>query len=109
MIKKSDTKQLSSSFDEYLKQGEPSQVEKTKAWKAAIGMQQVDALKPSDYLISAAKQNIEGYLTLDEVSGLILLTQHHLLALLLSAAKILASRSNHDHKAPVFLPLFYHT
>ncbi len=34
--------------------------EKAKAWKTAIGLQKVDGLKPSDYLIATAKQNIEG-------------------------------------------------
>jgi fido (protein-threonine AMPylation protein) len=54
-------------FDEYLRQGEPNQVEKAKVWKTAIGLQQVDGLKPSEYLIETAKQNIEGEITIDEV------------------------------------------
>jgi fido (protein-threonine AMPylation protein) len=54
-------------FDEYLRQGEPNKVEKAKNWKTAIGLQQVDGLKPSEYLIETAKQNIEGYITIDEV------------------------------------------
>ena len=47
-------------FDEYLRQGEPNKAEKAKVWKTAIGLQQVDGLKPSEYLIETAKQNIEG-------------------------------------------------
>ncbi|MBS1486562.1 MAG: Fic family protein [Bacteroidetes bacterium] len=54
-------------FDEYLRQGEPNKAEKAKVWKTAIGLQQVDGLKPSDYLIATAKQNIEGDITIDEV------------------------------------------
>jgi len=54
-------------FDEYLRQGEPNKAEKVKAWKTAIGLQQVDGLKPSDYLITTAKQNIEGDITIAEV------------------------------------------
>jgi len=54
-------------FDEYLRQGEPNKAEKAKAWKTAIGLQQVDGLKPSDYLITTAKQNIEGDITFAEV------------------------------------------
>ncbi|MFN3783961.1 MAG: Fic family protein [Spirosomataceae bacterium] len=54
-------------FDEYLRQGEPNKAEKAKVWKTAIGLQQVDGLKPSNYLIETAKQNIEGDITIDEV------------------------------------------
>lgn len=57
------------SFDEYIRQGESSQADKAKAWKAAIGMQQVDALEPSAYLIETAQQNIEGYLSFSEVKN----------------------------------------
>ncbi|MDR0687478.1 MAG: Fic family protein [Prevotellaceae bacterium] len=54
-------------FDEYIRQGEPSQVEKTQNWLTAIGLQQVDGLTPSAYLIQQAKENIEGDITFDEV------------------------------------------
>ena len=54
-------------FEEYIRQGEPNKAEKAKVWKTAIGLQQVDGLKPSDYLIATAKQNIEGDITIDEV------------------------------------------
>ena len=54
-------------FEEYLRQGEPNKAEKAKVWKTAIGLQQIDGLKPSDYLIATAKQNIEGDITIDEV------------------------------------------
>jgi hypothetical protein len=54
-------------FDEYIRQGEPSQKEKAQIWQAAIGLQDVDGLKVSDYLIETAKENIEGKITIDEV------------------------------------------
>ena len=54
-------------FEDYLRQGEPNKAEKANVWKTAIGLQQVDGLKPSDYLIATAKQNIEGDITIDEV------------------------------------------
>ena len=47
-------------FDEYLRQGEPSQKESAENWKTAIGLQAVDGLQPSAYLIDVAKRNIEG-------------------------------------------------
>jgi len=54
-------------FDEYLIQGEPNKAEKAKNWKTAIGLQQVDGLIPSEYLIETARQNIEGAITIEEV------------------------------------------
>ncbi len=54
-------------FDEYLRQGEPNKAEKANVWKTAIGLQQVDALQPSEYLIATAKENIEGDITIEEV------------------------------------------
>lgn len=59
------------SFDEYLRQGEPSQKENAENWKTAIGLQAVDGLQPSAYLIDVAKRNIEGEITLDETRKLI--------------------------------------
>jgi hypothetical protein len=47
-------------FDEYLKQGEPNKAEKAKFWKTAIGLQKIDGLTPSNYLIETARQNIDG-------------------------------------------------
>ena len=59
------------SFDEYLRQGEPSQKESAENWKTAIGLQAVDGLQPSADLIDVAKRNIEGEITLDETRKLI--------------------------------------
>ena len=54
---------------EYIKQGEPGRVEKTKNWETAIGLQEVDGLKPSKYLIETAKEHIEGNIDLKEVEN----------------------------------------
>ena len=60
-----------SSFDEYLCQGEPTQQEAASNWKTAIGLQAVDGLQPSAYLIDVAKRNIEGEITIEETRKLI--------------------------------------
>ena len=53
-------------LSEYIKQGEPNRVEKTKTWETAIGLQEVDGLKPSKYLIKTAKEHIEGNIDIEE-------------------------------------------
>jgi hypothetical protein len=53
-------------FEEYIKQGEPDKKEKGIIWQTAIGLQQVDGLKLSTYLIETAKQHIEGDITFDK-------------------------------------------
>lgn len=58
-------------FREYLKETEPDKVMKGYAWSTAIGLQAVDGLKPSQYLINTAIQNIEGKITLGEAQCLI--------------------------------------
>ena len=60
-------KEWNKELSEYIKQGEPSKVEKTKAWETAIGLQEVDGLTPSKYLIETAKEHIEGSINIDEV------------------------------------------
>lgn len=65
------TKQLYFDFDEYIRQGEPEQQEKAANWSIAIGLQAVDGLKPSEYLIETAKRNIEGEISLEETQELI--------------------------------------
>ena len=54
-------------LSEYIKEGEPNKVKKTKTWETAIGLQDVDGLKPSKYLIDTAKEHIEGKINIDEV------------------------------------------
>lgn len=47
-------------LEEYLRIGEPEHAKRADAWQTAIGLQAVDGLEVSDYLIDTAKQNIEG-------------------------------------------------
>ena len=54
-------------LSEYIIQSEPEKKEKAKAWKTAIGLQDVDGLKPSEYLLETAKEHIEGKIEIDEV------------------------------------------
>ena len=58
-------------FKEYLKESEPDKAYKSYAWSMAIGLQAVDGLKPSKYLIDTAIQNIEGKITIKEAKHLI--------------------------------------
>ena len=58
-------------FEEYIRQGEPLQKEKSYAWQTAIGLQAVDDLKTSEYLIQTARQHIEGDITIEEAKQLI--------------------------------------
>ena len=58
-------------FDEYIRQGEPSQREAAYAWSTAIGLQAVDGLTTSEYLNDLARRNIEGELTMDQVDTLL--------------------------------------
>ena len=53
-------------LNEYIRQGEPDKVDRSNAWKTAIGLQDVDGLKPSEYLIETAKEHIEGKITISE-------------------------------------------
>ena len=54
-------------FDEYIRQGEPDKQEKATLWRTAIGLQDVDGLKVSDYLKETAVRHIEGDITIDDV------------------------------------------
>ena len=47
-------------LDEYIRQGEPSRVQKAESWQTAIGLQQVDGLEVSEYLLDTAKLHVEG-------------------------------------------------
>ena len=54
-------------LEEYIRQGEPDRAEKSEAWQTAIGLQAVDGLNTSAYLLNTAKDHIEGKITIDEV------------------------------------------
>ena len=60
-----------SEFDEYIRQGEPGKKEKAAAWQTAIGLQDVDGLKPSAYLIDTARKHIEGDISIDDVKQML--------------------------------------
>ena len=56
-------------LDEYIRQGEPDKKEKSEAWEVAIGLQAVDGLQTSEYLLETAKEHIEGNITIEEVEN----------------------------------------
>lgn len=58
-------------LEEYIRQSEPDRRERGEAWRVAIGLQQVDGLTPSDYLVDTAKQHIDGEITIGEAKALI--------------------------------------
>ena len=58
-------------FKEYIRESEPNKREKGYAWQTAIGLQAVDGLKTSKYLIDTAIRNIEGDISIDEVNSLL--------------------------------------
>jgi fido (protein-threonine AMPylation protein) len=52
-------------LEEYIRQGEAGKAEKSCAWKTAIGLQDVDGLETSAYLLETAKEHIEGYIDIN--------------------------------------------
>lgn len=62
-------------FEEYIKKGTPEQKERAENWQISIGLQDVDHLTVSLYLIELAKKHIEGIITIEEVQEKVL--QYH--------------------------------
>lgn len=58
-------------FKEYLKESEPGKRDKGYAWHTAIGLQAVDGLQTSEYLVRTAVRNIEGEITFEEANALL--------------------------------------
>ena len=58
-------------FEEYITQSEPNAQDKGYAWHTAIGLQAVDGLQPSQYLIETAIKNIQGDISIDEAQTLL--------------------------------------
>lgn len=58
---------MNETFEEYIRQGEPDKSQRAKNWQIAIGLQDVDGLKPSAYLLETAQKHIEGQLTMEGV------------------------------------------
>ena len=65
------SKQLYIDFDQYIRQGEPDKREKAYAWSTAIGLQAVDGLQTSEYLLQTAQRHIEGEISIEEVRDLV--------------------------------------
>ena len=61
------SKQQYLDFEAYERVAEPHKREKASAWRTAIGLQDVDGLKVSDYLKETAVKHIEGDITIDDV------------------------------------------
>ena len=60
-------KELDSSVNEYEEEYKSSNYVKQLQWDMAIGLQEVDNLKPSKYLEKLLEENVEGNLTIEEV------------------------------------------
>lgn len=59
-------------YNEYHIIGEtPDKNRKAKYWQAAIGLQKVDGLIPSEYLVQLAQENVDGNLSYTEVEQLL--------------------------------------
>ena len=58
-------------FKEYFRESEPGKRDKSYAWHTAIGLQAVDGLKTSDYLVHTAVRNIEGEISFEEANALL--------------------------------------
>lgn len=58
-------------FDEYLNDENVEKRERAKLWRASIGLQTVDNLMVSEFLIEIARKNIEGEISMDEVNKII--------------------------------------
>ena len=58
-------------FDKYKSDPDPKKRERAWAWGTAIGLQYVDWLSVSSYLVELAIKNIEGEITTKEVEALI--------------------------------------
>ena len=58
-------------FKEYIKESEPTKRDKGYAWHTAIGLQAVDGLKTSEYLVHTAVRNIEGEISFEEANALL--------------------------------------
>lgn len=58
-------------FEEYLNNENLEKRERAKLWRTSIGLQAVDNLRVSNFLIETARKHIEGEISMDEVSLLI--------------------------------------
>lgn len=54
-------------FSEYMNDENIEKCERAKLWRASIGLQAVDNLRVSSFLIETARKHIEGLISMDEV------------------------------------------
>ena len=54
-------------FEEYLHSEDLEKRERAQLWRTSIGLQDVDNLRGSNFLIEAARKHIEGDISMDEV------------------------------------------
>ncbi len=58
-------------LEAYIRQGDPGRQQKAYNWQTAIGLQAVDGLKTSDYLLQTAREHIEGRIDIDQATDLL--------------------------------------
>ena len=68
-IEKGNDNMKKNLFEEYLHSSDPEVRRRADNWGVGIGLQDVDGLSVSPYLIELAKLNIEGKITMDEVQA----------------------------------------
>ena len=56
-----------SPLSEYLTSSDPDKRQRAENWRFAIGLQRVDGLSVSPFLVELARKNIEGLMTNEEV------------------------------------------
>ena len=54
-------------FSEHLTSSDPDKRQRAENWRFAIGLQRVDGLSVSPFLVELARKNIEGLMTNEEV------------------------------------------
>ncbi|MBQ0019145.1 MAG: antitoxin VbhA family protein [Bacteroidales bacterium] len=70
-MKTGKTGQTYLDFAKYKESVNPEVRERANNWQAAIGLQAVDGLRVSSFLLDLARRNIEGEITIDEVHDLL--------------------------------------
>lgn len=71
VVKKVNLRMTVDYLNDYMQQSEPELRERGYAWQTAIGLQAVDGLKPSSYLLETARRDIEGEIDGSEAARLL--------------------------------------
>lgn len=58
-------------FNEYLNDENVEKRERAKLWRASVGLQAVDNLRVSNFLVETARKHIGGLISMDEVHKMI--------------------------------------